>query len=66
MANIQKEAVELHNSYSSSSSSRGINVGATIGYGIKYRQQETVEVFQPAETTGIQMKQSMQMETSEM
>ena len=35
MANIQKEAVELHNSYSSSSSSRGINVGATIGYGHK-------------------------------
>ena len=35
VANIQKEAVELHNSYSSSSSSRGINVGATIGYGHK-------------------------------
>ena len=35
MANIQKEAVELHNSYSSSSSSRGINAGATIGYGHK-------------------------------
>jgi len=33
--NIRKEAVELHNSYSSSSSSRGINVGATIGYGHK-------------------------------
>ena len=28
VANIQKEAVELHNSYSSSSSSRGINSGA--------------------------------------
>ena len=27
--------MELHNSYSSSSSSRGINVGATIGYGHK-------------------------------
>ena len=35
VANIQKEAVELHNSYSSSSSSRGINAGATIGYGHK-------------------------------
>ena len=35
VANIQKEAVELHNSYTSSSSSRGINAGATIGYGHK-------------------------------
>ena len=35
IANIQKEAVELHNSYTSSSSSRGINAGATIGYGHK-------------------------------
>ena len=35
VANIQKEAVELHNSYSSSSSSRGISAGATIGYGHK-------------------------------
>ena len=35
VANIQKEAVELHNSYNSSSSSRGINAGATIGYGHK-------------------------------
>ena len=35
VANIQKEAVELHNSYSSSSSSRGINAGATIDYGHK-------------------------------
>ena len=35
VANIQKEAVELHNSYSSSSSSRGVNAGATIGYGHK-------------------------------
>ena len=35
VANIQKEAVELHNSHSSSSSSRGINAGATIGYGHK-------------------------------
>ena len=35
VANIQKEAVELHNSYSSSSSSRGVNAGATIGYGYK-------------------------------
>ena len=35
VANIQKEAVELHNSYTSNSSSRGINAGATIGYGHK-------------------------------
>ena len=35
VANIKKEAVELHNSYSSSSSSRGMNAGATIGYGHK-------------------------------
>jgi len=35
IANIQKEAVELHNSYTSSSSSRGMNAGATIGYGHK-------------------------------
>ena len=35
VTNIQKEAVELHNSYSSSSSSRGISAGATIGYGHK-------------------------------
>ena len=35
VANIQKEAAELHNSYTSSSSSRGINAGATIGYGHK-------------------------------
>jgi len=35
VANIQKEAVELHNSYTSSSSSKGINAGATIGYGHK-------------------------------
>ena len=35
VANIQKEAVKLHNSYTSSSSSRGINAGATIGYGHK-------------------------------
>ena len=35
VANIQKEAVGLHNSYTSSSSSRGINAGATIGYGHK-------------------------------
>ena len=35
VANIQKEAVELHNSYSSSSSSRGISARATIGYGHK-------------------------------
>ncbi|WP_299575873.1 hemagglutinin repeat-containing protein, partial [uncultured Leptotrichia sp.] len=35
VANIQKEAVELHNSYSSSNSSKGINAGATIGYGHK-------------------------------
>ena len=35
VANIQKEAVELHNSYTSSSSSRGMNAGATIGYGHK-------------------------------
>ena len=35
VANIQKEAAELHNSYSSRSSSRGINAGATIGYGHK-------------------------------
>ena len=27
--------MELHNSYTSSSSSRGINAGATIGYGHK-------------------------------
>ena len=33
--NIRKEAVELHNSSNSSSSSRGINAGATIGYGHK-------------------------------
>ena len=33
--NIRKEAVELHNSSKSSSSSRGINAGATIGYGHK-------------------------------
>ena len=32
--NITKESVKLHNSYRSSSS-RGINVGATIGYGHK-------------------------------
>ena len=35
VTNIQKEAVELHNSHSSSSSSRGVNAGATIGYGHK-------------------------------
>ena len=33
--NIRKEAVELHNSSNSSSSSKGINAGATIGYGHK-------------------------------
>lgn len=33
--NIRKEAVELHNNSNSSSSSRGINAGATIGYGHK-------------------------------
>ena len=33
--NIQKEAVELNNSYSSSSSNRGISAGTTIGYGHK-------------------------------
>ena len=33
---------------------------------ISYRLLEMVEVFQPAEATGIQMKQSMQMETSVM
>ena len=33
--NITKESVELHNSYTSSSSSRGINAGTTIGYGHK-------------------------------
>ena len=33
---------------------------------IKYRLLETVEAFQPAEATRIQMKQSMQMETLEM
>ena len=32
--NITKESVKLHNSYRSSSS-RGINAGATIGYGHK-------------------------------
>jgi hypothetical protein len=37
-----------------------------LAMGIKYRQQETVEVFQPAEATRIQLKQSMQMETSVM
>ena len=35
VANIQKEAVELHNSYTSSSSSKGINASATVGYGHK-------------------------------
>ena len=33
--NIRKEAVELNNSYSSSSSNRGISAGTTIGYGHK-------------------------------
>jgi len=35
VANIQKEAVELHNSYRSSSKSFGVSAGATIGYGHK-------------------------------
>ena len=33
--NIRKEAVELHNSSNSSSSSKGINASATVGYGHK-------------------------------
>ena len=33
--NIRKEAVELHNSSNSSSSSKGINTSATVGYGHK-------------------------------
>ena len=33
---------------------------------IKYRLLEMVEAFQSAEATRIQLKQSMQMETSEM
>lgn len=33
METIRKEAVELNNSYSSNSSSRGISTGVTIGYG---------------------------------
>ena len=35
VANIQKESVELHNFYRSSSKSFEINAGATIGYGHK-------------------------------
>ena len=35
VANIQKEAVELHNSYRSSSKSYGVSAGATVGYGHK-------------------------------
>ncbi len=37
-----------------------------LAMGIKYRLLEMVEVFQSAEATRIQLKQSMQMETSVM
>ena len=64
--NITKESVELHNFYRSGLKSYGINAGATIGYGIKYRLLEMVEAFQSAEATRIQLKRFMQMETSVM
>ena len=65
VANIQKESVELHNSYSSSSSSRGINAGQLV-MDTKYRLLETAEAFQLAKATRIQLKLSMQTETSRM